>query len=91
MKNSSINSESSDAEFHFDLRASNLKLPRKVTQFLRNEELCTLESLRLLQTKDLKEMGLPSTLTNGTMITNQCWIIPVHVPMTHQEQQKGIF
>ena len=45
-------------EFNFDTWATELGLPLKVTQILRQEELSSKHALSLLETKDLKELGL---------------------------------
>ena len=47
------------SDFNFDTWATELGLPRKVTQILRQEELTTKRALTLIETKDLKELGLP--------------------------------
>lgn len=46
-------------DFNFDEWATGLGLNRKVTQILRQEELTSKTALKLLQLKDLKELGLP--------------------------------
>ena len=45
--------------FNFDEWANGLGLKRSTTQVLRNEELTTQETLKMLEAKDLKELGLP--------------------------------
>ena len=45
-------------EFIYDTWATELSLPLKVTQILRQEELLSKHALSLLETKDLKELGL---------------------------------
>ena len=54
--------------FNFDDWANSLGLKRPVTQTLRNEELVTKEALILLESKDLKELGL--TMGSVKMIMN---------------------
>jgi hypothetical protein len=49
----------SDGAFEFDMWASDVGLSRKTTHVLRQEELITKESLRLLEVKDAKEFGFP--------------------------------
>ena len=45
--------------FNFDTWATDIKLSRKVTQILRQEELVTKEALTLVSESDLKTIGLP--------------------------------
>ena len=45
--------------FNFDEWANGLSLRQSTTQALRNEELTTQETLKMLEAKDLKELGLP--------------------------------
>ena len=45
--------------FNFDEWANGLGLKQSTTQVLRNEELTTQETLKMLEAKDLKEFGLP--------------------------------
>ena len=47
------------SDFNFYTWATELGLPCKVTQILRQEELTTKRALTLIETKDLKELGLP--------------------------------
>lgn len=46
-------------DFNFDNWSTEIGLARKVTQLLRQEELTTKRALRLIEMKDLKELGLP--------------------------------
>ncbi|KAH3711853.1 hypothetical protein DPMN_071528 [Dreissena polymorpha] len=48
-----------NSDFQFDNWAVDLKLPRKVIQQLRQEELVTKEALLLVEESDLKALGLP--------------------------------
>ena len=51
--------EEPDSDFNFDTWDTELGLPRKVTQILRQEVLTTKRALSLIEMKDLKELGLP--------------------------------
>lgn len=46
-------------DFNFDSWCSGLNLPRKVTQILRTEELCSREAITLMSESDFKSIGLP--------------------------------
>ncbi|KAH3880584.1 hypothetical protein DPMN_004501 [Dreissena polymorpha] len=50
--------ESAD-DFNFDAWASDINLNRKVTQILRQEDLCTKDSLKLVNEQELKSIGVP--------------------------------
>ena len=51
--------EEPNSDVNFDTWATELGLPHKVTQILRQEELTTKRAITLFETKDLKELGLP--------------------------------
>ena len=48
-----------NTEFNFDTWVTELNLPRKVSQILRQEELTTKDTLILLNEGDVKSLGLP--------------------------------
>ena len=58
--------------FNFDEWATGLGLSRKVTQILHQEELTSKTALKLIQLKDLKELGL--TLRSVKIIENEIHI-----------------
>lgn len=60
-------------EFNFDEWAGNKKLSRKVTQILRQEELTTKDTLKLLQDSDLKQLGLPLGAVKTIMVEINNW------------------
>ncbi|KAH3739198.1 hypothetical protein DPMN_045845 [Dreissena polymorpha] len=49
--------ESAD-DFNFDAWASDINLNRKVTQILRQEDLCTKDSLKLVSEHELRSIGV---------------------------------
>ena len=65
--------------FSFDEWANGLGLKRSTTQVLRNEELTTKETLKLVETKDLKELGLPMGSIKLILKAVSQWNC-VHVP-----------
>ena len=65
--------EKETVDFNFESWANSLKLPRKVTQVLRQEELCSKEAISLLEQKDLKELGLPVGCVKLILRDIQLW------------------
>lgn len=60
-------------EFNFDEWTTKLKLSRKVTQTLRQEELVSKDVIQLLKERELQEMGLPLGARKVLMVEIQKW------------------
>ncbi|KAH3711812.1 hypothetical protein DPMN_071486 [Dreissena polymorpha] len=62
-----------NSDFQFDNWAVDLKLPRKVIQQLRQEELVTKQALLLVEEIDLKTLGLPLGCTKLIIAEIRKW------------------